>query len=119
MTPQEIFDKAVGGVIRQGSLAKGENNVCRYRTKDGRACVVGQLIDDDLAHQWDDRCDPAFLIIWRYDPDEIPVELRPHIQLLTDLQQAHDDASTTLRPFECFHDLVRQVANTHNLEFKF
>ena len=35
MTPQEIFDKAVGGVIAQGKLAIDPNRGCAYRTEDG------------------------------------------------------------------------------------
>lgn len=48
LTLQQIFDKAVGGVIRQGRLAR--EGACSYRlgdVPDGPACGVGQLIPNE------------------------------------------------------------------------
>lgn len=50
LTHQQIFDKAVLGVVRQGALSKYDSrDTCRYRLTRGAqtlACGVGQLIDD-------------------------------------------------------------------------
>ena len=43
---QEIFDVAVGGVIKQGKPALSDDGDCYYRAPDGCKCAVGQLIDD-------------------------------------------------------------------------
>jgi hypothetical protein len=50
LTRQEIFDKAVGGVIAQGALAM-DGTACCYRTDDGKKCAIGQLIDDEFYHR--------------------------------------------------------------------
>lgn len=54
-TKQELFDKAVGGLIKQGEcsyLIIGPNlKSCRYRLKKNNTllkCVMGQLIPDDM-----------------------------------------------------------------------
>lgn len=51
MTNQEMFDKAVRGVIDQGGpsikFIKG-HPICVYRSGDGKKCAIGQLIPDDM-----------------------------------------------------------------------
>lgn len=58
MTPQEIFDKAALGVLKQGRRSTngniGGNERCMYRGEGGLKCAVGHLIDDDdLAREMD------------------------------------------------------------------
>lgn len=49
MTAQEIFDKAVGGLLNQGVQSYSEElSKCVYRTACGSKCAVGQLIPDNL-----------------------------------------------------------------------
>lgn len=45
MTTQDIFNKSVLGVVKQGKQS-GEGQTCSYRTGDLK-CVVGHLIDDE------------------------------------------------------------------------
>lgn len=44
---QEHFDKGVAGVLAQGGPARGVLG-CRYRMDDGRKCLVGHLIPENL-----------------------------------------------------------------------
>jgi hypothetical protein len=55
MTNQEIFDKAVSGIITQGGPSTTSERCeigglveCRYRSETGRKCVIGQLIADEF-----------------------------------------------------------------------
>lgn len=44
---QEIFNKAVGGIMQQQERCVGDNGGCAYRDGLGNKCVVGYLIDDE------------------------------------------------------------------------
>ena len=52
MELQEIFDKAVGGVLQLAGLARKDDDKCVYRGErdDGKtiACGIGQLIPDNV-----------------------------------------------------------------------
>ena len=52
LTLQEIFDKAVGGVIAQGGgsycVVAGKSTRCMYRGPEGRKCAVGQVMPDTV-----------------------------------------------------------------------
>lgn len=90
MTPQEIFDQAVGGVIRQGNLAVRLGGSCQYRTSTGLACAVGQLIDDAIAREWDSlECTTITSVC---EDLGLPSHLDGHLALLEDLQECHDSA---------------------------
>ena len=47
LTHQEVFDKVVEHLYRQGKPAK-KGNDCVYRAKDGTMCAVGCLIPDEF-----------------------------------------------------------------------
>lgn len=48
MTKQEMFDQAVGGLIKQGRRAHNKYGDCKYRTDDGLKCAFGMLIPDEI-----------------------------------------------------------------------
>ena len=51
MTKQQIFDKVVRGLAKQGfrqSMGGALNNVCSYRGKRDTKCAAGHLIPDRL-----------------------------------------------------------------------
>ena len=54
MTNQELFDKAVTGVLAQGGPSGHRDDDlmywCEYRSFGGRKCLVGHLISDDNYH---------------------------------------------------------------------
>lgn len=53
-TRQELFDKAVGGMIEQGSYSVDSRGQCLYRlpTESGmKKCIFGQIISDEMAEE--------------------------------------------------------------------
>lgn len=46
MTEQELFDKVVAHLRKQG-VKSVENGRCRYRTAEGLKCAIGILIKDE------------------------------------------------------------------------
>ncbi len=92
MTPQEIFDKAVLGVLKQGKRSVKDTHQCAYRGDGGLKCAVGFLIDDDdLARRMDDYGDDLhFLLAGGSLKSELPNFLYEHRGLLCALQKAHD-----------------------------
>lgn len=53
MTDQEIFDKILFHLRKQGKAARDDTGNCAYRGAGGTMCAVGCLISDDMY-------DPAF-----------------------------------------------------------
>jgi len=47
MTRQEMLDKALAHLRKQGEFAKTLYGACCYRTPEGLKCAVGALIPDD------------------------------------------------------------------------
>lgn len=88
-TAQQVFDQAVGGVLRQGAPAIQASGTCAYRVhsfpQGTLACAAGQLMSDEEAKNlpnggW------SQLLSWRCVPSE-------HALLICDLQTAHDLAA--------------------------
>lgn len=48
LTLQELFDNAWQHFVVEGHLTSIVGEVCRYRTSDGRKCIVGVSIPEDL-----------------------------------------------------------------------
>lgn len=98
MTPQEIFDKAYLGVIKQGRKSSN-NGSCKYRGPDNTACGVGHLVDDILAEKMDtefeNMCgtsiDEIISLAKSNDLEyEIPYWMIENTYLLIRIQKAHD-----------------------------
>jgi len=104
MTAQEVFDIAVGGVLKQGALS-AESGRCFYRGPNGLKCAVGQLLKDDEVN------DELAL----YDM-VLPDRLEPHRKLLEELQSAHDDATSLSHPMNGFAVSAARVAAEAGLE---
>lgn len=49
LNKQEVFDKIITGLRRQGKQSK-DGFFCAYRSADGCKCAVGQLIPDEAYH---------------------------------------------------------------------
>lgn len=116
MTLQEIFDKSVGQIIKQGVLSRKANGMCAYRGDGGMKCAVGALMDDETAEEAD-ALDPEYgADIWSvveagllkgFDRDELT--------LMYDLQDAHDGAFD----ISSFKDRAERIAKQHRLEWRF
>lgn len=117
MTKQEVFDKAVGGLLTQGcqSLKGGNKNECMYRGDNGTKCAVGHLIDDDNyrpnveGHNIYAKEVQVALLASRVDitDDEI-------FELLQSLQRIHDESSLDL-----WRERLEEIADYNNLTFGF
>lgn len=125
MNKQQIFDTVVNHLAAQGKRAmrnmyaaekpdwfqdgSTEQMSCAYRGENGAKCAVGCLIPDYMYDPSMEGCTVNTLV----DMEKIPTDLLPHINLLTDLQQAHDWA-------ESRSDLVNKlewVASIYLLEY--
>ena len=121
VTAQEVFDQAVGGVIRQGRQA-GEKDPagfirCLYRDPEGGACALGQCIPDSMYDKGMERHSAVELNAKGWAPKS----LQPHIDLLMQLQDAHDSEHRThpgqwLRGFRV---RAMEVAHEFGLYWKF
>jgi hypothetical protein len=119
MTPQEIFDKAVGGIVKQGKPGFDySRGVCSFYTRDGAKCAVGQLIPDQLAQQWEAAPEPFNTLLFESYP-----ELFQHREFINDIRLSHDRvAVNTHHPHEFMEEYLHQMkklAKRHNLEFKY
>jgi len=71
MTAQEIFDKVWHHMASQKVKSLNANG-CAYRGKNGTACAVGCLLDDETAHKFDNMDNPSILDIAQKYMDMIP-----------------------------------------------
>lgn len=125
MTLQEMFDKSVAGIRKQGRLSQGPANpgngkpgVCFYRHPDDPAvrCAVGHLIPDELynSKKMEGRnvCSDAVLGAPLREhlgiPRTAPGHLSPVVSMLSQLQTAHDNAHTVEEFLTRATDVARQ-----------
>lgn len=82
---QELFTKAILGVVKQGCLSKAAHQVCYYRhPKDPNIrCAIGHLISDDDYHSEMEGNSAEYLELSFKLPD-----------WAEDLQCAHDSSDT-------------------------
>jgi hypothetical protein len=109
MTPQEIFNKAYVGVMKQGrpsvKLQAGSTDtlVCAYRGNDGAACGVGHLVDDETAREWD-MIGSIDDVITQLGDDDLPPWALKNAGLLRQIQHTHDFAESAARDGSSFID---------------
>ena len=124
---QEIFDFAVGKVIEQGAPARTEFG-CVYRDGHGRKCAFGHLIPDSLyKYSFEDVTAGGILNKYRRHPQYSPAlaaSLERHSSLITDTQEAHDDASRIERDggsnfVNNFRHRAEAIARSYGLTFNF
>lgn len=132
MTKQEIFDKALSGIIAQGGQCIGDDGRCAYRIGDNK-CAIGHLIPDDL--YWHGMEMRGIQCILSLSPNlagclgfsqELTFyrdtlqgdENRKHLLFLIDLQRAHD-GSMTKTTLEVIIKNFKDVAIKHGLDFNF
>jgi hypothetical protein len=125
MTPQEIFDKAYIGVMKQGrasvkpSSGSIKSMVCAYRGNDSTACGVGHLVDDETAREWD-MIGAIDDVIAQLD-DDLPPWVLNNVRLLQRIQYAHDFAEADNRTgsdkgfTKIFEEKMQLVAQNHIL----
>lgn len=111
MTPLTVINKVETHLVTQGKPARvyPENpmSVCMYRTRDGLACGVGCLIDEELAHSWDMGTEAGSDIGGILSEEEYaPIPEKYHWMykgkmpaLLVEIQQIHDNHDIPLDYF--------------------
>lgn len=123
MQYQEMFDKALSGVLKQGCLSREPTGpagayMCRYRSTNGAKCSVGHLIEDDhLAHRMDLMDGSSIMHIVNSGEFD---EVLPHfinkdtVEFITEMQCAHDYADNVER----FLTNMREIASRWGLTMK-
>lgn len=127
MNEQEIFDKVVNHIRKQGHPAV-ENGTCAYRTEDGSMCAVGCLITDEVYSVYGSKIEGydvgTSLVLEALDKSGIDVLKAGTgtgiFGLLRCLQAAHDSepSKDEDRSFmEIFEDKAKIIANEFNLVY--
>jgi len=119
LTNQEIFDKALFGIRKQGYRKSVSGEACLYRStqEDGStlACAVGHCIPDDVAHLWDSDGSASSVgsIYHRYEEQFSEFFSQESLPLLCGLQTTHD----TMTSPEVFEDGMKMIATQYNLVY--
>lgn len=120
MTPQDIFNTAVIGVLKQGepSIDLGIGK-CLYRGEGGLKCAAGFLIDDELAKEGDVKGCSFHRLRHMFD-EEVPEHLKENEELVSDLQSAHDGVSQPNIGSDTFivrfWEKAKKIAAKHELD---
>lgn len=121
MTNQELFDKVVRAIVKQGRGSINSEGLCVYRGPDGLKCAVGHIIPDELYSPLIEKTSAMTLVTGKYKERHLfeesfreienPFQRRATIEahervhswlrdvvgvdadLLEHLQAAHDDAA--------------------------
>lgn len=114
MTPQEMFDKAYIGVVKQGCKSTNFGGGCLYRGVNNTKCGIGFLIPDDIARAWDKRRNNEITKIKSTKRYPVPKFIVDNILLAGAIQRAHDGAHrfSFIRDFK---KNMQRVANAYNL----
>ena len=98
MTPQEVFDRVVGHLRKQGKPSIGRYGGCKYRSEDGLKCAIGTVIEDsEYSPKMEGHVLFDFLTMgYDFVPASMKERLEPHASLLTALMQAHDFTAVEL-----------------------
>ena len=92
MSNQEVFNKVLAHLRKQGRAAMDDESTCVYRAPNGTSCAVGCLLPDNL---YDPRIEGESVdaLVWTRAGDFPAIAAfleRFDIDLLIDLQIAHD-----------------------------
>jgi len=126
MTPQQVYDKVVKHLFKQGKPAMSKDNItCMYLSLDGLKCAVGCLIKKEYYSEGFERKgirhSPVIEAVHKslntekYDKDDI-------FDLLEDLQYAHDYARVSEETEKFIPSLLKErltkIAEDHALSLK-
>lgn len=93
--PQEIFDESWRRVARQGAFGVSDDDQdCDYWFSNGRRCAVGVLLPEPTAKRISGIGVVAEVEEVLQD-DEVCAWMSEHLELLADIQTAHDNAATS------------------------
>lgn len=116
MTNQEIFDKVLTHLRKQGSASVGDKGLCFYRGPGGKMCAVGALMPDEVyrpgyENESVSQLPHPVLFACGIDPnDEV------QMSLCIDLQEAHDNDLVEPAP-DAWEDAMRDIAGNYDLKY--
>lgn len=114
MTMQEMFDKMLSGIIKQGALGKTADGSCAYQLPDGRRCVASQLLSDEqLANVVHAGLNSSGFSSINYIFKIVPRD-SAELRLVRDLQDTHDESENLTD----FLEGARLVAAEYKLEWR-
>ena len=121
ITLQEIFDRAVIGVITQGKpsvtkTACGASR-CLYRGEAGTKCAVGHLIDDAVYTPDLEGNECVRTLVMQALEQSLGKLPEDSFNLIIQLQLTHDVASTGSDFLPAFIARAREIAADFNLTF--
>jgi hypothetical protein len=111
---QRYFDRAVGGILKQGTYSRGNSGNCRYKGCNDTKCAIGHLIPDK---KYNIEME-GFNVVTLIDKGLVPSRWGRYKEFLRALQQAHDNAGQFNFMNE-FKEDAKKVARWYNLEYKF
>lgn len=121
MRAQEIFDKAVSGLLEQGEQSYSEQlEKCVYRGECGNKCAVGQLIPDELYSEDMDVGPSSVISLLEKFPHlrecVLPCDMssKDGINFLSVLQSIHDNSRE-----RDWREAYRDMALRFGLEWNF
>lgn len=115
MTAQEIFDKVVDHLRRQGKKARSASGRCMYRTHSNEGtilkCAIGCLIPDD---EYSSKMEGANVNkCMSYSPTLYRLLVSSDVELAYVLQFVHDT-----KDVDAWEESFKQVAKDHELVYK-
>ncbi len=122
ITLQEMFDRAVLGVVTQGkpsvtAVAAVDRILCMYRGEAGTKCAVGHLINDAVYTPELENKGCRSKIVQAALEQSIGELPENSTGLLVNLQRAHDGASEFSDFLPEFTALARLIATDFHLTF--
>ena len=125
MEKQEIFTQVVKHLFKQGYKSEGcihpdSTEVgCLYRSAEGGMCAVGYFIPDDVySVSMEGKSVSSLWDTWQ---DELPAWMGDNIELLTDLQNVHDNTDvqydSKLFDMDALRKGLLRVMGKHQLEW--
>lgn len=118
MTTEQIFQKAVQGVIDQGRASVTASGDCKYRSRDGTKCAVGQLIRHKFYNSSIENNSINYFLVSGAVEHSIERKLSPEeFSILEDLQQAHDSFAEKLDSIKHWYKETRRIAKKYSLDY--
>lgn len=124
-TAQQVFDHVVTSVLAQGYRCTDLGGACAYHTPAGARCAVGWCLPEDVARAFAEyAADSVTSVVEDMPLADLgaPAWVRLHLDLLSDLQYAHDNAGIrngmpAPQHFAAdFRAAARTVASSHDLD---
>lgn len=110
VSSQAVFDATVIHLFQQGQQAIA-NQICLYRSPNGMKCAVGVHIrDDEYSEKMENK-----MVINLKDANLLPSRLIPHLKLLIDLQDFHDDSDNWRENDRTFKNKLKAIAEKYRL----